>query len=73
MHEDAGTTVLIFKDEDEINGMPLGKVSEGVLNDRGFPTGNPRPFDPNREPDPWFTLAEAKALAAERGLELYEV
>lgn len=69
----AGTKVLIFKDEDEINGMPIGPVVEGTLNESGYPTGNPRPFDPNREPDPFFTLRQAQDMARARGLELYEV
>ena len=68
-----GTKVLGFKDEDEINGMPLGEVFLATINGAGYPAGEPRPFDPNREPDPWFTLAEAQALAKEKGLPLVEV
>ena len=67
------TKVMVFKHEDEVNGVPIGPLTEGVLNDRGYPTGEARPFDPDREPDPWVTLPEARRTARQLGLSLYEV
>jgi hypothetical protein len=32
--------------------------------------GRPRPFNPDREPPKWVTLAEAEAVASEHEVEL---
>lgn len=58
-----------WKEEDEIAGDPVGPL---IVVREGDPTG-PRPFDPDREPEPWVTLAHARRFAAEHGLELEEV
>jgi hypothetical protein len=61
-------TRVIFKYEDEVAGrVPVGPV--WVFADGADPFA-PRPFDPNREPDPWVTLPQAQKIAAEHGVEL---
>lgn len=67
-----GTAVLAFKDEDEVDGQPVGPVLAAVMKN-GFPVVPPRDFDPNREPTPWVTLATARGIASAAGLPLIEV
>jgi hypothetical protein len=64
--------VMIFKHEDEVNGVPIGPLTEGTVNELGYPVGGLRPFDPDREPDPWVTLTDARRTARRLGLALYE-
>jgi hypothetical protein len=59
---------VTFKHEDEIDGMPVGPVT---IWDDDEPR-EPRPFDPNREPQPWITLADAERAADELGVTLEE-
>jgi len=75
LYGEPGEKVLGFKDEDEINGMPIGKVFEATLNEKGYPAGDPTrigvPYNPN--PEPWYTLEEAEQMAADKGLRLIQV
>jgi hypothetical protein len=61
---------VIFKHEDEANGEPIGPVY--VIGNDVEPF-EPRPFDPDREPDPWVTLSQAQAIADEHNTDLEEV
>lgn len=61
-------TAITWKHEDEIDGQMVGPMKvwrEG--DERG-----PRPFDPDREPEPWVTLAHARSVAQAHGMELEE-
>jgi hypothetical protein len=61
---------VTFKHEGE-DAEPFGPVHvfrESELDDEGRP--KPRPFDPNRQPDPWMGLSAAEKIAAEHGVEL---
>lgn len=60
-------TRVLFKHEGEVDGVPIGPV--WVLPD-GVPVA--RPFDPNREPDPWLTIHDATSLAQSLGVPLEE-
>lgn len=64
----ARVTRVLWKNEDEVEGQPIGPVTL-VLDGQ---TRMSRPFDPNRPVDPWVTLAEARRIAAEYGVELEE-
>lgn len=64
---------MTFKHEGE-DTEPYGPVHvyrASELDENG--RSKPRPFDPNRKPDPWMGLAAAERLAAEHGVELEEV
>jgi hypothetical protein len=67
---------MIFKHEDEVNGVPIGPLVEADVDDTGLPVRDTStigvPFDPNRKPDPWVTLADARRTARKLGLPLYE-
>jgi hypothetical protein len=66
---DRATKRVTFKHEDEVDGMPIGPL--GVFDEDSPP--QPRAFDPNREPEPWVTLADAERVAEQHGVELEEV
>lgn len=67
---------MIFKHEDEVNGMPVGPLIESEVDAHGFPARDSStigvPYDPDRKPDPWVTLSDAKRTARKLGLPLYE-
>lgn len=64
---------VIFKHEDEVDGMPIGPVTT-IENEAPGEPGflHTRPYDPNERVE-WKTLAEAEVIAAEQGVELEEM
>lgn len=68
--------VVIFKHEDDADGVPIGPATvydESELDPEwGSPTTG-RPFDPSRPPQPFVTIHEAQAIAREHDAELREV
>lgn len=60
-------TRVIFKHEDEAEGIPIGPL--GIYEDGADPF-TPRPFDPDRKPDPWVTITYAEEVAADHGVDL---
>lgn len=62
----ANSKVMIFKHEDEVNGQPIGPLTEGVLNEQNYPVGTTVGVTT------WVTLAEARRTARKLGLPLYE-
>lgn len=64
---------VIWKDEDEIDGTRVGPVR--VIQQSDETTGNStmRPYDPNRQPDPWMTKQQALLVAERYGVALEEV
>jgi hypothetical protein len=62
---------VVFKYEDELHGQPIGPCWTYDPAEPG--PSEMRPYDPNAEPEPWVTLAQAKVIAAGHGVKLETV
>jgi hypothetical protein len=60
-----------FKDEDydETSDQPIGPMGF-IYEGEGDPRQVGRPFDPNRQPDPWVGYRDAGRIADELGVPL---
>lgn len=60
-----------FKEEDETaTGEPYGPAGFVYTDQTDDERRGWRPFDPNREPDPWYPLSYVEKVAAELGVEV---
>lgn len=69
------TSVVTFKDEDEIDGLPIGPVmvirAEGEEAESAAAAGMPFAYKSEQATNyGWKTILEARALAAEHGVTL---
>ena len=62
--------VVLFKHEDEVDGVAIGPARLGEVRPDGCPVSQRRPFDPERRPKAWVTRDEAEALAREHGVRV---
>jgi hypothetical protein len=60
---------LAFKHEAELDGQPIGPVTEIRDQDPTAPQP-PRAYDPHRHREPWVTRAAAEARARDLGVPL---